>query len=188
MNPRNSPFAAFESPLTTGQRAPEWDLMECDKPRRLIRRHSSPHIVYAADWENAVPNLILQLASQISEKKKLEIRFNLLEILTRELKARVNKLESAQTKIIPINTFAPEPYELLKTIFVTVQSVEDEFEAGWYDANIHTSGENEEEAVSNLKSLILDYFDSFSKEPAEKLGIEPKRQFAIIKTFIAKKA
>jgi hypothetical protein len=187
MSQRNSPFAAFETPLTD-QRAAGWDLMECDKPPRLFKRHSPPHLVYAPDWENAVPNLIEKLASQISEKKKLEIRFNLLEILTNELQARIYKLENAQTKIIPINTFAPEPYELLKPILVSVQSVGDEFEAGWFDANIHSAGDNEEEAVTNLKSLILDYFDSFSKEPNEKLGIEPKRQFAVIKTFIPKKA
>jgi hypothetical protein len=67
---------------------------------------------------------------------------------------------------------------------VAVQSTEGGSEAGWYDVNIYTSGENEEEAVANLKSLILDFFDSLSKEAAEKLGIEPKRQLEILKTFI----
>jgi hypothetical protein len=108
----------------------------------------------------------------------------LFEILTNDFQIRLHKLESAQTKIVPINTFAPEPYELLKTFLVSVQSVEGGFEAGWYDANIHTTGENEEEAVSNLKSLILDFFDSLSKESQEKLGIEPKRQLAVIRIFI----
>jgi hypothetical protein len=187
MSQRNSQFAAFETPLT-GQRATEWDLMDCDKPPRFVKRHSSPHIVYAPDWANSVPNLIAKLASQISEKKKLEIRFNLLEILAGELQARISKLESVQTKIIPINTFAPEPYELLKTFLVSVQSVEGGFEAGWFDANIHSTGDNEEEAVSNLKSLILDFFEIFSSESPDKLGLEPKRQLEILKQYIQKKA
>ena len=57
---------------------------------------------------------------------------------------------------MPIDTFAPEPYVVLKTILVTVSSVNGEFNAEWFDANIHFSGENEQEAVSNLKGLILD--------------------------------
>jgi hypothetical protein len=184
MNKRNLPFAVFEAPLT-GQK-PSWDLADCDTIPRQPRRHSSPHIIVAPDWADTVPNLITQLVSQVADKKKLELRFNLLEILTGEFEARLHKLESAQTKIVPINTFSPEPYELLKTFLVSVQSVDGGFEAGWFDANIHTEGENEEEAVSNLKSLILDYFDSFSKESPEKLGPEPTRQLAVMKKFIQK--
>ena len=190
MRPSNPSFKSFETSLT-GQSVTEWDLMECDKASLPFKRHSiksvekdSSQHEYAPDWANVVPRLILKLASEISEKKKLEIRFNLLEILANEFQVRLHKLESAKTKIVPVNTFAPEPYELLKTFLVSVQSVEGGFEAGWYDANIHSSGENEEEAVSNLKSLILDFYDSLSKDPAEKLGTESKRQLDVIKTFI----
>jgi hypothetical protein len=176
----------------TRQRAAEWDLADCD---RIPRGFTYPFFAsgapkahathaFSPDWASVVPSLIAKLASDVAEKKKLELRFNLFEILTNDFQIRLHKLESAQTKIVPINTFAPEPYELLKTFLVSVQSVEGGFEAGWYDANIHTTGENEEEAVSNLKSLILDFFDSLSKESQEKLGIEPKRQLAVIRTFI----
>ena len=41
-------------------------------------------------------------------------------------------------------------------------------------------------AVQNLKSLILDYFEIFASEPLENLGIEPKRQLAILNQFIQK--
>jgi hypothetical protein len=178
------------------QSGTKWDLMECDRatagfkypffksvlPSRQSQNDFSP------DWANAVPGLIEKLVSEVVEKKKMELRFSLFEIAVSELKSQLNTLEAAKTRIVPINTFAPEKYDLLKPILVSVQAVDDEFEAGWFDANIHTTGENEEEAVSNLKSLILDYFDSFSKEPNEKLGIEPQRQFAVIKTFIAKMA
>jgi hypothetical protein len=137
---------------------------------------------YSDDWVKDVPALIARLSSLVLEKRLHE-----LNAVVNDFERRIHRLESIQTKVVPINTFAPEPYDLLKTILVSVFSVEGGFEAGWYDANIHTSGENEEAAVSNLKSLILDYYDSFSKEPAEKLGIEPKRQLAVIKAFIQKK-
>ncbi len=144
-------------------------------------------IAYSEDWAEGALAAIAELHSIASERKKNELRLNLLEITIADLKSRIQKLISLQTKIVPINTFAPEPYELLKSFNVTVQPTEDDFEVGWYDANIHTGGQNEEEAVSNLKSLILDLFDSFSREPSEKLGPEPKRQLLVMKQFIRKR-
>lgn len=142
--------------------------------------------VFSPDWANAVPSLIAKLVSEVVEKKKMELRFSFMESAVSELKSQLNALAAAKTRIVPIATFAPELYEILKPILVSVQAVEDEFEAGWYDANIHTAGENEEEAVSNLKSLILDYFDDLSKESSEKLGLEPTRQLLVMKQFIQK--
>lgn len=98
----------------------------------------------------------------------------------------MQRLESLQTRIIPIDSFAPEPYNILKTILVTVHPDEGEFDAGWFDANIHSSGDNEEEAVRNLKGQIIDLFDSFSVLPYDKLGPEPKRQLLVMKQFIQK--
>ena len=134
---------------------------------------------FSNDWVKDVPNLIARLSSLVIEKK-----FQELNGMVVDFERRIKRLETTQTRIVPINTFEPEKYELLKPILVSVFQVDGEFEAGWYDANIHTSGENEEEAVHNLKSLILDYFDSFSKEPEGKLGIEPQRQLTVMKAFI----
>jgi hypothetical protein len=177
---------AFEPSLAG--RGTKWDLMECDKAPwaadypalyRLGAGDSSPHS-YSQDWMAQVPSLIIKVASEISDRR--------IELLVKDLQARLQKLEDGRPRIVPINTFAPEPYQLLRPIFVSVKAVEDEFEAGWFDANIHTAGENEEVAVSNLKSLILDYFDSLSQEPDEKLGIEPKRQLLVLKSFIKRES
>jgi hypothetical protein len=196
MNQRNPQLELTESSWPSRRSGAKWDLMECDRPTAVFKNPFSSRCagsrrsknVFSSDWANLVPSLIEKLVSEVVEKKKMELRFSLMESAVSELKSQLNVLAASNTRIVPIASFAPEPYEILKPILVSVQSVEGEFEAGWFDANIHTTGENEEEAVSNLKSLILDYFDSFSKEPIEKLGIEPKRQFAVIKTFIAKKA
>jgi hypothetical protein len=194
MSQTSPQFETLEIPWSPHRSSTKWDLMECDrdqigfKKQFFVKRSARVQAenVFSPDWENAVPSLIEKLVSEVVEKKKLQLRFSLLEIAIGELKSQLNALASAKTRIVPVNTFAPEKYDLLKPILVSVQAVEGEFEAGWFDANIHTTGENEEEAVGNLKSLILDYFDSFSKEPNENLGAEPKRQFAVIKTFIKK--
>jgi hypothetical protein len=171
----------------------KWDLMPCDWgksgynhpffPRESIVQSGND---FSHDWANVVPNLISKLVSEVLEKKKMELRFSLMESAVSELKSQLNVLANDKTRIVPINTLAPEKYDVLKPILVSVQAIEDEFEAGWFDANIHTTGENEEAAVSNLKSLILDYFEIFTNEPPENLGIEPRRQLAILNQFIQK--
>jgi len=144
-------------------------------------------ISYTPDWAKEVSELLTKVVTIIVEKRKQEFRFNLLQAELSHCRKRIQRLESLQTKIIPIDSFAPEPYDLLKTILVTVHSVEGEFEAGWFDANIHFSGDNEEEAVRNLKSLILDSFESFSGKRPDILGPEPTRQLAVMKEYIQKR-
>ena len=88
---------------------------------------------------------------------------------------------------VPITTFAPEPYELLRPLTVLVQEEGAGFNASLFDANIHASGDTEEEAFRNLKSVMLDIFDSLSAEPPDHLGPEPRRQLAVLQQFIRRK-
>ena len=140
-----------------------------------------------ANWAMVVPQLITELATLAKEKQRRDIESNLLRFAILGLERRMQRLESLQTKIIPIDTFAPEPYNLLKTIRVSVNVAADEFEAGWYDANIHSGGDNEEEAVNNLKGQILDVFESYSSLPIAKLGPKPKKQLLVMQQFIQKR-
>ena len=90
--------------------------------------------------------------------------------------------------VVPVVTFAPEPFELLRDLPVVVQPVEEYFTATFFDANISTSGETQEEAVANLKELILDIFESLEAEPEERLGPEPARQKAVLARLIRRTA
>ena len=142
---------------------------------------------YDENWADAVRPLIESIASQVAFKKSQELQSNVLQIAIAELDKRLHRLESVQAKIAPIGSFAPEPYGLLKPILVAIHSIEGGFNACWFDANIHASGDNEEEAVCNLKSLILDFFDTYSNESANGLGPEPTRQLAVLREYIQKK-
>ena len=87
--------------------------------------------------------------------------------------------------IVPVQTFAPEPYDLLKPLSVIVQADEDEFSACFPDANLTAYGDNEFEAVEHLKGMILDTFDKFSS--GRKLGPGPTKQLAVLREFVGKR-
>src|ERR1039458_7648536 len=119
MSQSNSPFEVSELQLPR-QSGSKWDLMDCDKAAAGFKHPSFPRgaesrqsqNVFSPDWANAVPSLIAKLVSEVVEKKKMELRFSLLEIAVSELKSQLNALAAAKTRIVPINTFAPEKYGL----------------------------------------------------------------------------
>jgi predicted RNase H-like HicB family nuclease len=117
----------------------------------------------------------LAMANETTNLKSLEDRIV-------DLTARIERRTGA--KIVPIQTFAPEPYSLLKPMSVLIEDSEDGYLASFFDANIGTSGETEQEAFENLKSLVLDIFDSLNREAPERLGPEPARQLAVLRSFI----
>ncbi len=91
-----------------------------------------------------------------------------------------------QPIVVPIVTFAPEPFTLREPIWVVVQTVDDAFVATFFDANISTSGDTQEEAIANLKDLLLDIYLDLEEEPEERLGPEPKRQLAVLRSVIGR--
>lgn len=102
------------------------------------------------------------------------------------LAERVARLETTAVapKATTIHSFAPEPYKVLLPINVVIEPAEGGFVATFYDANISASGETEHEAFENLKSLTLDIFDSLRREARERLGPEPARQLAVLRSVL----
>ena len=100
----------------------------------------------------------------------------------REINAELTR--RVETILIPIATLAPEPYALVRAIPVVVQPAGREFVATFFDANISTAGDTQEEAVANLRSLLLDMFEYLESEPPEALGPEPTRQLGVLRVFL----
>jgi hypothetical protein len=59
------------------------------------------------------------------------------------MKTKTAKRQPTLSIIVPIVTFAPEPFDIIKEIPVVVQPTDDEFSATFFDANINTQGCNE---------------------------------------------
>lgn len=104
-----------------------------------------------------------------------------------DLNARLDRLEGAQGIIVPIASFAPEPFEALKEIRAVVRGSGDDFQATFFDANISASGDNETESVENLKDLVLAKFAYLSEQAPETLGPAMKKQIAVLKEFVRRK-
>jgi hypothetical protein len=111
-------------------------------------------------------------------------RLSALEETLRTLQDRLEELDEAEAVTFHVETFAPEPYQVRRPIPVVVHGHHDTFTASFMDANIHSAGDTQQEAYSNVKELILDVFDSLSALPAAKLGPKPSKQLAVLREFV----
>jgi predicted RNase H-like HicB family nuclease len=84
---------------------------------------------------------------------------------------------------VPIQSLAPEPVELLKPIQTLLQQSGEDYVATFLDANINASGETQEEAITNLKDVIVGSFDALEAS-SDKLGPGPSRQLAVLRQFL----
>ena len=89
--------------------------------------------------------------------------------------------------VVPITTLDPEPFDLLRDIPVVVQPTDDGFLATFFDANIGMTGDTREEAVTNLRLLLVDVFDELEKEEA-RLGPPLVRQLGVLRGFMKRRA
>jgi hypothetical protein len=140
----------------------------------------------------AGPALMLeeQFKAAFGYAQKVSELCNRLEKAEAALLDVVNRLySSAQQQRplwVPIETFAPEPYEILKPITAVITPVEDGFEAGLFDAKLFSTGDTEVEALDNLKSLILENYSAFQHLGDLQLGPGPLRQQKILASLIRK--
>lgn len=92
------------------------------------------------------------------------------------------------TDLLPLDiviTDLDTGYAAIVPIPVRIARVGDSYEAGFSAANIHTSAETLIGAVRNLRSLILDVFDSLVTEQAV-LGPGPQHQLATLLRYVKK--
>lgn len=90
----------------------------------------------------------------------------------------------ALTAVVPITTFAPEPFEVLRPMSAVIQPIGDEHLATFFDANINASGETQEEAFANLKDVLLGTFQMLEQMSESQLGPGPKRRRAVLSECI----
>jgi len=153
----------------------------CDTAKGIIGGTDIP-----ANWESG----LLDLYENIQEHfKELEASLNFASIANdvKLLKEFCRRLEKQAPIIVPIESLAPEPYELIKPIHIVVKKVDDQYQATFFDALIATSGDTPEEAVFNFKDILISIYDTLSTISENKLGTTPSKQLKVLKEFIKPK-
>jgi len=100
------------------------------------------------------------------------------------LKRRVARLERAAPACVPITSLAPEPYEVLQPFHAVIRAEGDEYVASFLDANVSATGSTQEEAVWNLKDMIVAVFEMLMGHEEAALGPGPARQLRVLQQFV----
>ena len=103
------------------------------------------------------------------------------------LKNRCDYLERNAPVTVLIESFAPEPYEIIKPFHVTIKFQEEQYIASFFDTNLSASGDTQEESFANLKDIIVGTFEIFTTMDDDKLGPGPLHQKRLLVEFIRKK-
>lgn len=159
------------------------------------RREQSP---VAEDWGEQFRKALDQLATiatiKASEARRME-QFErglaAVQDATGKLERRIAELEDLPEPImVPISTFAPEPFDVIQPLLVVVEPIvgepddDCEYVATFVDAEIAASGDTVTEAVLCLKDRLLATFDMLDRMPKTRLGKRPKRQLAVLQSVI----
>lgn len=135
------------------------------------------------DWEDGVQELIDALTKRWEEVVRLES----LQKEVALLKNRCAVLERLAPILVPIETLAPEPYEVVKPLHVVVRCQEEQYIACFFDANLGASGDTQAEAIFNLKDIITTTFEMLTSMNEDELGPGPLQQKKVLEEFIRAK-
>jgi hypothetical protein len=122
----------------------------------------------------------------MAANKSEGLRIDTLEKQVRELRQLVTKTKQGNYIVVLVRSLGNEPIQLKSDISVVVQPSGDDFIATYFDAGISISGDSQEEAVDNLKVLIVDLFESYEEDEA-KLGPGPRQQLAALREVIERR-
>ena len=86
--------------------------------------------------------------------------------------------------LVPVETLEPEPYELVRPVLIVVQPDNGSFIATLFDANINASGDTQQDAVANLKDMLVTLFERLEREPRANLGKGPAMQLAVLRRIL----
>jgi hypothetical protein len=106
----------------------------------------------------------------------------------------VSELEQIpRSLLVPINTFAPLPFEPTKQILVVVEPILDdsgnacEYVATFPDGVVSISGDTVEQALQFLKEQMVTQYEFLENLPRDRLGRIPRQQLAALKDVMKRK-
>ena len=85
-----------------------------------------------------------------------------------------------------LSSLGLDGFGVVKLLPVIIRPDGDEYMASFFDANISTGGDTPQEAVSNLQSLIVDFFEDIENTPDEKLAPDMQRQKRVLLEMVCR--
>lgn len=168
----------------TGEGEDSWGTpAECEMPpgQASVQRISP-------NWEKEGPFLVVKLNQALTAKWEDLVRIEALERKVVLLEDWCRALERVRPVLAPIASLAPEPFEVVKPLYVSVRVEEDQYIASFFDANLSASGDTREEAVLNLKDIISTTFEVLGTMDESELGPGPLQQRKVLEEFVRRKA
>ncbi len=157
------------------------EICPAEKPEGRIKVSS------VKNWNKKFSILIDTYINEAVPKWQEAVQLEALQNEIVDLKERCELLERLSPILVPIETFAPEPYEVIKPFHVVVRFQDSEYIASFFDANLSASGDTQMEAIVNLKDIIIAIFDILTTENEEELGPSPLQQKKVLGEFICAK-
>jgi hypothetical protein len=131
-----------------------------------------------------------RLAIHLAGSRKTQGRIETLEREIACVKAQVAEIQKSRSIQVPINTFAPMPFEPTKPISVLVEPVSDEsgepceYIATFVDGVVSATGDTIEDAVAMLKDRMVGQLKSLGKAAPASLGMIPRQQLAALQSVM----
>jgi dCTP deaminase len=105
-----------------------------------------------------------------------------MELLQKTVSS-IPERQDAVPLALTITNFPDESYVAIQPIPVLVRKEGDSFLASFFDANVHASGETDQEALDNLRSSILDTLEVLSESEGQ-LALPAERQWRSLKLYV----
>lgn len=150
-------------------------------PRRPRRLH------IARNWKEEIPALMEAFVGTLVTRWEAVVRLDSLEKEVALLKERCAVLERLSPILVPIESLAPELYEVVKPFHAVVRYQNEQYIASFFDANLGASGDTQAEAIFNLKDIITGTFEIVTTVDESELGPGPLQQRKVLEQFIRKK-
>lgn len=150
-----------------------------------VHRRSRVRIVAIPGVE--IGNLMEDFTAALLPRWEVAVRLETLQREVALLKGRCAVLERLSPILVPIESFAPEPYEVVKPLHAVVRYQNEQYIASFFDANLSASGDTQVEAVLNLKDIIASTFEILTTLQESELGPGPLQQRKVLEEFVQKK-
>lgn len=167
---------------------------------RIFGNYCEPYTTKTSVWGSEdpyqeCPHLLVQRqphrSQRLSEGAETQLALLALIGTVTELRQRLEKLESLpESLVVPINTFAPHPFEIIRPIMVVVEPVVDddgepcEYIATFPDGAVSVTGDTVEDALFLLKDRMVSQYNRLSRRPADQLGRIPQQQLNALQSVM----